>query len=112
MRISKALLIPACIALCLCVPRAWAAGWQSVSLLSVAASNYGGAIVTFQISGTYDNSGNCSVPTAYTIRDAASLNMELAVLTAAFISGRSVNVYVTGSCDSDGNPNVVGVSIH
>jgi hypothetical protein len=94
-------------------PVAWATGWQTnATLTSVASTNYGGEIVTFTINGQYDNSGGCPAPTAYTIRDAASLHGELAVLMAAFVSGRTVNIYVTGSCDSTGNPSVVGVSIH
>jgi hypothetical protein len=41
--------------------------------------------------------------------DPATLKGSLALLSSAMVAGRHVDIFVTGTCDPTGMPNVVGV---
>lgn len=90
----------------------WAAGWTAdVTPVAITHSLYAGEIVQVDIAEAMDNSAGCSVADFYVIRDAAHVKGALALLTAALISGRKLKLFVTGTCDATGRPNVVGVTL-
>jgi hypothetical protein len=51
----------------------------------------------------------CPDVTGYAIRDPATLKGSLALLTSAMVAQRKVDLFLTGSCDATGMPNVIGV---
>jgi hypothetical protein len=82
----------------------------NVTLTAVAEVDYGGEEVSLNISqGILPG---CPVATAYIIRDANIIKGGLAVAMAAFLAGRQVDLYVTGSCDIGGNPLIASVNVH
>jgi hypothetical protein len=94
-------------------PAAWASGWsRGLTVTSVGELNVGGEVVLLTVSEIVDNSAHCANPTGYALRDSATLKGSTALLTSALVAGRQVDVFVTGSCDVTGRPNVVGVFLH
>jgi hypothetical protein len=87
-----------------------ASGWnRSVTVTSLGENNVGGEVVQFTVSEVVDNSGRCPNITGYAIRDSATLRGSLALLTSAMLASRQVDLFVTGTCDATGMPNVVGI---
>ena len=79
-----------------------ASGWnRSVIVTTLGKNNVGGEVV--------DNPGHCPDATGYAIRDPATLKGSLAQLSSAMVTGRHIDIFVTGTCDATGMPNVVGV---
>jgi hypothetical protein len=79
------------------------------TITSVTDNDYGGEVVQVTVSQTVVP--GCTDATAYEIRDANTIKGSLALLTAAYITGQSVNLFITGTCDSSGNPNVTAVEL-
>jgi hypothetical protein len=105
LRIMTAVVITLCLQ-----TAALASGWnRSVTVTSLGENNVGGEVVQFTVSEVVDNSGHCPNITAYTIRDSATLRGSLALLTSAMVAGRQIDLFVTGTCDTTGMPNVIGV---
>jgi hypothetical protein len=106
--------ILAIVAVILCFDKiALAAGWsRGVTVTSLGENNVVGEVVQFTVDQEIDNSGRCPVPTGYAIRDSATLKGSLALLTSAMVTGRKVDLYVTGTCDASGMPSVLGVILH
>ena len=87
-----------------------APGWnRSVAITSLGEDDVGGEVVQFTVSEVVDNSAHCPNLTGYAIRDSATLRGGLALLTSAMLTGRQVDIFVTGTCDATGMPNVVGI---
>ena len=87
-----------------------ASGWnRSVTVTTIGENNVGGEVVQFTVGEVVDNPGHCPDATGYAIRDTATLRGSLALLTSAMVSGRHIDIFVTGTCDATGMPNVVGV---
>jgi hypothetical protein len=87
-----------------------ASGWnRSVTVTSLGENNVGGEVVQFTVNEVVDNPGHCPDKTGYAIRDPATLRGSLALLTSALIAQRQVDLFVTGTCDATGMPNVIGV---
>ena len=89
---------------------ALASGWnRSVTVTTIGENNVAGEVVQFTVGEVVDNPGHCPDATGYAIRDPATLRGSLALLTSAMVSGRHIDIFVTGTCDPTGMPNVVGV---
>jgi hypothetical protein len=109
--------LPGCIAVCaatiLWASAAWCAGWsRGVTVTSLGELNVSGEVVQITIEELLDNSAHCSNPTGYALRDPATLKGSLALLTSALIAHQQVDLFVTGTCDPSGMPNVLGVILH
>ena len=91
---------------------ALAAGWsRAISLTSLTVNNICGEVVQFSVNEVVENPGHCTDPTGYAIRDSATVRSSLALLTSAFMIGKQVDLYVTGTCDQSGMPLVIGVTL-
>jgi hypothetical protein len=89
-----------------------ASGWnRSVTITSLSENNVNGEVVQFTVNEVVDNSGHCPDKTGYAIRDPATLRGSLALLTSALVAQRQIDLFVTGTCDSTGMPNVIGVTL-
>jgi hypothetical protein len=89
---------------------ALASGWnRSVTVTTIGENNVGGEVVQFTVNEVVDNPGHCPDATGYAIRDPATLKGSLALLSSAMVTGRHIDIFVTGTCDATGMPNVVGV---
>jgi hypothetical protein len=87
-----------------------ASGWnRSVTVTSLGENNVSGEVVQFTVNEVVDNPGHCPDKTGYAIRDPATLRGSLALLTSALIAQRQVDLFVAGTCDATGMPNVIGV---
>ena len=87
-----------------------ASGWnRSVTITSLGENNVNGEVVQFTVNEVVDNPGHCPDKTGYAIRDPATLRGSLALLTSALLTQRQVDLFVTGTCDTTGMPNVIGV---
>jgi hypothetical protein len=91
---------------------AMGAGWtHAISITSLSVNDIGGEVVQFSVSDVVENSAHCTDATGYAIRDPATLRSALALLTSAFITGKQVDLFLTGACDQTGMPAVVGVAL-
>ena len=88
------------------------AGWiRAISIASLGVNDVGGEVVQFSVNEVVENPGHCTDATGYAIRDSATLRSSLALLTSAFVTGKQVDLYVTGRCDQTGMPTVTGVTL-
>jgi hypothetical protein len=96
----------------LAAPAAQASGWTAgLTLHMVADSDYQGEVVQFSVDQPIDNSAGCQNTDTYILRNPNTIKGGLALLTAAFLAGRQVSVFVSGTCDASGRPNVTAVQI-
>jgi hypothetical protein len=87
-----------------------ASGWnRTVTITSLGENNVSGEVVQFTVNEVVDNPGHCPDNSGYAIRDPATLRGSLALLTSALVAQRHVDLFVTGTCDATGMPNVIGV---
>lgn len=87
-----------------------APGWvNNVTITSVTHAIYSGEIVQIYVAQTI--APDCPSTASYVVRDASHLKPALALAMAALLAGRPVNLFVTGSCDATGNPNVLGITL-
>jgi hypothetical protein len=92
---------------------AWASGWiRGLDITSLGENNLGGEVVQFTVREEIDSSVRCPDVTGYAIRDSATLKGSLALLTSAMVAQRKVDLFLTGTCDATGMPNVIGVILH
>jgi hypothetical protein len=92
---------------------ALASGWlRGLGITSLGENNLGGEVVQFTVREEIDSSMRCPDVTGYAIRDSATLKGSLALLTTAMVAQRKVDLFLTGTCDATGMPNVVGVILH
>ena len=88
-------------------------GWiRGLTLSSVGALNVKGQVVQVTVGQAIDNPGNCRNPTGYAIRDSVTLKDSLALLTSALMTQQKVDLHLSGSCDPNGMPNVIGVILN
>jgi hypothetical protein len=89
-----------------------ASGWsKGQTVTSITENNVNGEVVQITVAEIIDNSAHCANPTGYALRDTATLKGSLALLTSAVAMSKPVDLFVTGSCDTTGMPNVVGVTL-
>lgn len=94
------------------VPSAAASGWTGgLTLTSVTDSEYSGEIVQITVTVPLDNSAGCATTDTYVLRDPNTIKGGLALLAAAFLAGRQVSVFVNGTCDAIGRPNITAVTL-
>ena len=88
-------------------------GWvRGLDITSLGDNNLGGEVVQFTVREEMDSSVRCPDVTGYAIRDSATLKGSLALLTSAMLAQRKVDLFLTGTCDATGMPNVIGVILH
>jgi hypothetical protein len=91
-------------------PAVLASGWnRSVTITSIGENSVSGEVVQITVNEVVDNSGHCPDKTGYAIRDPVTLRASLALLTSALVAQRQVDLFVSGTCDATGTPNVIGV---
>lgn len=102
------------VAVTICLQQvALASGWsRGLTVISLGENNVGGEVVQFSVREEIDSSVHCPDVTGYAIRDSATLKGSLALLMSAMVAGRQVDLFVTGTCDATGMPNVIGVILH
>lgn len=81
----------------------------NLTVTSVSDNDYGGEVV--QVTVSQGSVLGCTYTDAYEIRDINTTKGSLALLTAAFIAGRPVDLFVSGTCDSTGRPDVTAVQL-
>jgi len=92
---------------------ALASGWiRGLDITSLGENNLGGEVVQFTVSEEIDGSVRCPDVSGYAIRDSATLKGSLVLLTSAMVAQRKVDLFLTGTCDATGMPNVIGVILH
>ena len=92
---------------------ALALGWtKGVTVTSITENNVNGEVVQITVTAIIDNAAHCANPSGYALRDSATLKGSLALLTSSLVTGKPVDLFVTGTCDASGMPNVVGVTLH
>jgi hypothetical protein len=92
---------------------AFASGWiRGLDITSLGENNFGGEVVQLTVREEIDSSVRCQDNTGYAIRDSATLRGSLALLTSAMVAQRKVDLFLTGTCDVTGMPNVIGVILH
>jgi hypothetical protein len=93
-------------------PAAQASGWTAgLTLHVVADSDYQGEVVQFSVDQPTDNSAGCQNTDTYILRNPNTIKGGLALLTAAFLERRQVSVFVSGTCDASGRPNVTAIQM-
>jgi hypothetical protein len=87
-------------------------GWiRSITITTISDSDIDGEVVQLTVNEVVDNPAHCSDSTGYAIRDPNTLRSSLALLMSAFVTGKQVDLFVTGSCDKTGMPAVSGVTL-
>ena len=87
-----------------------ASGWsRGLTVTSLGENNVGGEVVQLTVKEEIDSSVHCPDVTGYAIRDSATLKGSLALLTSAMLANRKVDLFLTGTCDATGMPNVIGI---
>ena len=88
------------------------AGWiRAITITTISDNDIDGQIVQFTVNEVVDNPGHCGDSTGYAIRDPNTLRGSLALLMSAFVTGKQVDLFVTGGCDKTGMPAVSGVTL-
>jgi hypothetical protein len=90
------------------LPSAWI---RSITITTISDSDIDGEVVQLTVNDVIDNPAHCSDSTGYAIRDPNTLRSSLALLMSAFVTGKQVDLFVTGSCDKTGMPAVSGVTL-
>jgi hypothetical protein len=95
-------------------PDAWAtptAAWVTNLIpIAVTDGDYAGEVV--QITMSVSTVSGCPQNDFYAVRDTNIIRGALALATAALVSGRQLDLFVSGSCDSNGRPLVTNVTMH
>jgi hypothetical protein len=91
---------------------ALASGWsRAITITTLTDNDIDGEVVQFTVNEVVDNPGHCADSTGYAIRDPNTLRGSLALLMSAFVTGKQVDLFVTGTCDKSGMPAVTGVTL-
>jgi hypothetical protein len=87
-------------------------GWiRSITIATISDNDIDGEVVLLTVNEVVDNPAHCADSTGYAIRDPNTLRSSLALLMSAFVTGKQVDLFVTGSCDKTGMPAVSGVTL-
>jgi hypothetical protein len=87
-------------------------GWiRSMTIATISDNDIDGEVVQLTVSEVVDNPAHCADSTGYAIRDPNTLRSSLALLMSAFVTGKQVDLFVTGICDKTGMPAVSGVTL-
>jgi hypothetical protein len=87
-------------------------GWiRSITITTISDNDIDGEVVQFTVNEVVDNPAHCADSTGYAIRDPNTLRGSLALLMSAFVTGKQVDLFVTGGCDKTGMPAVSGVTL-
>ena len=87
-------------------------GWiRSITITTISVNDIDGEVVQFTANEVVENPAHCADSTGYAIRDPNTLRSSLALLMSAFVTGKQVDLFVTGGCDKTGMPAVSGVTL-
>ncbi len=87
-------------------------GWiRSITIATISDNDIDGEVVQLTVNEVVDNPAHCADSTGYAIRDPNTLRSSLALLMSAFVTGKQVDLFITGSCDKTGMPAVSGVTL-
>ena len=87
-------------------------GWiRSITIATISDNDIDGEVVQITVNEVVDNPAHCADSTGYAIRDPNTLRSSLALLMSAFVTGKQVDIFVTGGCDKTGMPAVSGVAL-
>jgi ribosomal protein S6E (S10) len=87
-------------------------GWiRSIMITTISDNDVDGEVVQLTVNEVVDNSAHCPDSTGYAIRDPNTLRSSLALLMSAFVTGKQVDLFLTGGCDKSGMPAVSGVTL-
>jgi hypothetical protein len=87
-------------------------GWiRSITITTISDNDIDGEVVQITVNEVVDNPAHCADSTGYAIRDPNTLRSSLALLTSAFMTGKQVDLFVTGGCDKTGMPAFSGVTL-
>lgn len=81
-----------------------------LTVTAVSVDDWSGEVLDISVEQTVV--AGCAAATGYVVRDSAVINGSLALVMSALLAGRTIDVYVSGTCDASGNPNVVQVIMH
>jgi hypothetical protein len=84
---------------------------RGLTVNSVGAIEQNGELVIFTVNSTVDNAARCQIGTEYAIRNKETIRSALALLMSSLVAQRTVDILVTGSCDTSGRPLVDGVML-
>ena len=97
---------------CFYASRRAPSGWiRAITIATIADNDIDGEVVQLAVTEVVDNPAHCADSTGYAIRDPNTLRSSLALLMSAFVTGKQVDLFVTGSCDKTGMPAVSGVTL-
>lgn len=86
-------------------------GWiRSITVTSISDNDIDGEVVQLTVNEVVDNPAHCADSTGYALRNPNTLRSSLALLVSAFVTGKQVDLFVTGGCDKTGMPAVSGVT--
>ncbi len=72
-------------------------GWiRSITITTISDNDIDGEVVQFTVNEVVVNPAHCADSTGYAIRDPNTLRGSLALLTSAFVTGKQVDLFVTG----------------
>ena len=95
-------------------PAAWAnptpQAVTNLTVTKVSDVDYGGELVEIFVSQSVVP--GCTYADFYIVRDTNVIKGGLALALSALISSRSLDLYVTGTCDTSGRPLVINISTH
>ena len=87
-------------------------GWiRSIIIATISDSDIDGEVVQLTVNEVVDNPAHCPDSTGYALRNPNTIRSSLALLMSAFVTGKQVDLFVTGSCDKTGMPAVSGVTL-
>ena len=82
----------------------------NLTVISVSDVDYGGEVIQFVVSQPVVT--GCTSADFYSMRDTNIIKGGLAVGMTALITSRSIDLYVTGACDTSGRPLVGSITLH
>lgn len=85
---------------------------SGVTVTSVGSTDFGSSEFTFLTVSSPVVAG-CTHSDYYMIRDPVGINPYLAIATSALVAGRTIDIYVAGTCDSaTGEPIISQIVMH
>jgi hypothetical protein len=82
----------------------------NATITSVSDTDYGGELVGIAVSQPVV--AGCTSASFYALRDSNTIKGGLALATAALVAGRPIDLFVSGDCDTSGQPIVTSVTLH
>jgi hypothetical protein len=85
---------------------------SGLSIVTLGTTDFGsGEITVFTVNQAVV--AGCTNNAQYVVRDPNMINAVLAILTSSLVAGRTVDIFVSGACDSaTGEPLISSVTLH